>query len=67
MTACIACNRPNGDPSASMPQMHASCWIRLPQLTRTLYTSGGLPKPRLVEIAKERNASVRAHGGGRAR
>lgn len=65
-TVCICCERP-GDPASAFPSMCVRCYGRLPQITRTLYASGGLPRPRVVEIARERTASVKAIGGGRVR
>lgn len=65
MTLCISCDRPNAQPSATLPKMCSRCWSYLPQVTRTLYASGGLRVDRLVQMSKERNVSVRTLGGGR--
>lgn len=64
MTDCISCERRNAAPSASFPKMCTRCWLNLPQVTRELYSRGGLAIGRVAEIAKERRRSVRELGGG---
>lgn len=61
---CACCNQP-GDPSAVVPTIRTRCWLALPQVTRELYAHGGIDKPRVIQVARERNTSVRTVGGGR--
>lgn len=67
MKPCISCERPNAIPASAMPKMCLRCWNALPQVTRHLFTHGGLRVDRLAEIARTRVQSVRAIGGGRQR